>query len=151
MAHLPDVLGEGGECPAHVEEGERQGDHVHLLHGVRARACDVSLNTKHTVPSEFWDPFAYLGFSFCNLLATPLFMWATDSWYVWKNFFKQSVRERKEACFPWQLPRRKKKRFSPTLGLFQMRQKYPRLNGTPYEKNWSILHQRQVSMRNAMK
>ncbi len=49
MAHVPDVLGEGGEGPAHVEEGERQGDHVHLLHGVGARARDISLNTRHTI------------------------------------------------------------------------------------------------------
>jgi hypothetical protein len=48
MEHVPNVLGEGGEGPAHVEEGERQGDHVHLLHGVGARARDISLNTKHT-------------------------------------------------------------------------------------------------------
>jgi hypothetical protein len=46
MSNVPDVLGEGGEGPTHVEEGERQGDHVHLLHGVGARARDIRLNTK---------------------------------------------------------------------------------------------------------
>ncbi len=61
MGNVPDVLGEGGEGPAHVEEGERQGDHVHLLHGVGARARDISLSTQD-IPLESWFPFSNLGF-----------------------------------------------------------------------------------------
>ena len=41
---LADVFGEGGEGPAHVEEGERHGDDVDLLDGVSADAGDVGLD-----------------------------------------------------------------------------------------------------------
>ncbi len=55
---------------------------------------------------------------------------------VSKNFFKQSVRERKKSCHHGSYPGEKEEgSFPPKVGLFQMRQKYPRPNGTPYEKN----------------
>jgi hypothetical protein len=56
MANVPNVFGEGGEGPAHVEEGERQGDHVHLLHGVGARARDISLQTPNIPSSSVVNP-----------------------------------------------------------------------------------------------
>ena len=43
MKIRPNVLGERGEGPADVEEGESHRDHVDLVHGTRARARNIRL------------------------------------------------------------------------------------------------------------
>ena len=41
---VPDILGEGCEGPAHIEQRQGHRDHIHLQHRVRLRKRDVSLN-----------------------------------------------------------------------------------------------------------